>query len=1002
MQRLRSSHGPSVVSQAALRKCINVIGGEIIIIQRKISGKKIIKLLISILLLSNFAILLIPCKIQAADKRNVRVAFFPMDGYHIKTGENGYDGMDVRYLSELCEYVDWDVEYVECESWDEALELLSEKNVDLVGSAQYSEERAKIYQYTSLPSGYTFGAIAAKKDSDLAYEDFQAMKEITFGMVKTYVRRDEFLQYMKDNGVAPTIRDYDTTAELMQALESGEIDAYIHTFTEVREGDRLLGRFAPMPFYYITYQGNDDVLRELNQAIADLKISRPELETDLMNMFYHSRLDKTVVFTTEEKAYIAEKGEISVGYLDGYYPFSYEEDGECRGLARELLDTELDTAGMTIQYKKYDDPQDARKALKEGTIDVISYSTDTREELNKNDFLQIKEYAEIPLVVAMKEKKTLSQIKTLATVPYLEQEADSAFDLENINLKFYDTQQECMDAVSQDSADAVLCDGYLSEYLIGTELSYSQLSIKNVLSREHSISMVVKSDSTQLAGILNKTVGTIDARTVSEYMLKNNVYSKLSFKRFIRNHSMEINILLLAVIVIIILVAWRMINKNRKIQKLMYKDTGMDIWNLNYLIYQGEAKLLPERKGQQYAVICLNISQFRRYNIIYGWNAGQKLLELVNENLKKLVSDKNEIFARNQGDRFVLLLSFQSEETLLERLRQMEQEIEQAIYESTENHMVLQMGVYLIPQNNPDMRVAVNNATQAMEYMKDSRLSDVMLYDELIEQTLKQRHEREKLLESVVIEDNFVTYYQSKVDIRTEKVIGAEALVRFLDPTDNGAVRAPGFFIPYYEQTGRVTEIDFFVLECVCRMLRRRIQAKKSVVTVSCNFSRIHFLKQDFPERLEEVLERYQIPKELIEVEITETIVVEELQQQMVKETLDILRNRGIRISIDDFGSGYSSLGVFEQIPASVIKLDRSFLLNGEDRNRQVTIMKGIVELAQGLEAQIVCEGVETDNDVELMQEIGAYVAQGYRYAKPVPEEEFEKRLDEEAARYDA
>ncbi len=239
-----------------------------------------------------------------------------------------------------------------------------------------------------------------------------------------------------------------------------------------------------------------------------------------------------------------------------------------------------------------------------------------------------------------------------------------------------------------------------------------------------------------------------------------------------------------------------------------------------------------------------------------------------------------------------------------------------------------------------------------------------------------------------------MTYYQAKVDIRSEKIIGAEALVRFLDPTADGMVRSPGFFIPYYEQTGRVTEIDFFVLRCVCRMLQKRIRAGKPVVTVSCNFSRMHFIKPDFPERFEAVLEHYQVPKELIEVEITETIVVEELQQQIVKQTIEVLRSKGVHLSIDDFGSGYSSLGIFEQIPASVIKLDRSFLLNRQDRSRQVKIMKGIVNLARDLEAQIVCEGVETDHDVELMQEIGAYVAQGYRYARPVPEEEFEMRLD--------
>lgn len=980
-------------------KAIEGMGGGFIKGYVKMKWKKGLAFWAAMILLFGYIGMFLPQGIQAATKRTVKVAFFPMDGYHIKNGGGSYDGMDVQYLSALCEYVDWNVEYVECESWDEALKLLSGKEVDLVGSAQFSEERAQVYQYASLPSGYTFGAIAAKGDSALAYEDFAAMKDITFGMVKTYVRKNEFLQYIRDNGIKnPQMKEYDSTADLLQALEKGEIDAYIHTFTEVREGHRLLGRFAPMPFYYITYQGNDDVMRELNQAIADLKISRPELETELMNKFYQSRLDKTVVFTTEEKEYIANKEHLVVGYLDGYYPFSYEEDGDCKGLARESLDAELGYAGLKLRYKKFDDSQTAKQALERGTVDILSYCTDTKEELSSHGFRMIKEYAQIPLVVAMKDDKMLSEVKNLATVSYLESEAAATFNLQEVSLTLYGTQQDCLDAVAKGKTDAVLCDGYLSEYLMGTELSYSKLKIKSVLSREHNISIAVRNDSVQLAGILSKTIEVVDARTVSEYMLKSNVYSQVSIERFLRNHSIGIIILLMVVIVVIILVAYNMIQGSRKIQKLMYKDTGMDIWNLNYLIYQGEAKLLPERKSHQYAVVCLNISQFRRYNIIYGWNAGQRLLEVMAKNLQDTISEKDEICARNQGDRFVLLLNYQSEETFLERLRQIEQKMDEEIYRETENHMTLQMGVYLIPAENSDMHVAVNYATQALEFMKDSRLSDVMLYDKTLEETLKQRHEREKLLESVDIEENFVTYYQAKVDIRSEKVVGAEALVRFLDPTAGGMVRSPGFFIPYYEQTGRVTDIDFFVLGCVCRMLQRRIQAGKPVVTISCNFSRMHFIKPDFPERFEEVLARYQVPKELIEVEMTETIVVEELQQQIVKQTIEELRSKGVRLSIDDFGSGYSSLGIFEQIPASVIKLDRSFLLNRQDRSRQVKIMKGIVNLAQELEAQIVCEGVETDNDVELMQEIGAYVAQGYRYAKPVPEEVFEERLDRDGA----
>ena len=182
----------------------------------------------------------------------------------------------------------------------------------------------------------------------LAYEDFSAMRDITFGMVKTYVRREEFLQYLSDHGITePEIKEYGSTAELQKALDEGKIDALVHTFTEIKEGQRILGRFAPKPFYYITYSGNDDVSRELNQAIADLKINRPELETELMNKYYQSRLDKTIVFTTEEKTYIRRADAIAVGYLDGYYPFSYEKDGEFIPSSRRFLLSPLNSPSFS-------------------------------------------------------------------------------------------------------------------------------------------------------------------------------------------------------------------------------------------------------------------------------------------------------------------------------------------------------------------------------------------------------------------------------------------------------------------------------------------------------------------------------------------------------------------------------------------------------------------------------------------------------------------------------
>ena len=152
-------------------------------------------------------------------KKEVKVAFFPMEGYHTITPGGAYGGMDVEYLNALNSYLDWEFKYVRCDSWEDALAKLEAKQVDLVGSAQYSSERAEKFSYADLSSGYTFGVIATLADSEIAYEDFDHMQDITFGMVENYVREKEFLEYLADNGIYnPTIKKYTSTGYMHQFL----------------------------------------------------------------------------------------------------------------------------------------------------------------------------------------------------------------------------------------------------------------------------------------------------------------------------------------------------------------------------------------------------------------------------------------------------------------------------------------------------------------------------------------------------------------------------------------------------------------------------------------------------------------------------------------------------------------------------------------------------------------------------------------------------------------
>ncbi len=930
---------------------------------------------------------------KAADRRHVKVAFFPMEGYHELMEDGAYAGMDVEYLNALGEYTNWEIEYVTCKSWEDALQKLEAREVDLVGSAQYSYERSQIYQYADLASGYTFGVIAANSDSTIAYEDFSAMKDMIFGMVGGYIREAEFTEYLQGQGITePIVVQYATTQLMQEALQAGKIDAFVHTFTEMKEGQRMIGRFAPQPFYYITYQGNDDVLRELNQAIANLKMQMPELENTLMKKYYYERFDQKLLLTTEEKAYILEKPDIIIGYLADVYPFSYEEEDVFTGLSRDLLESTLEAVGFRAEYRGFATMKNAKEALRNGEIDVLSYSADTEQTLKEQGLKRVCVYAESPLVLVMKDGTNRSDLKRLATVSCLQHKAAAEINLDELSLTLYETQMECLDAVKYQDVDAVLCGGYLAEHLLKTDTRYNKLHIESVLNGEYEVSLVIREENAgYLESVLSKAIGSIDLQMINEYMLKGSTYQLVTFTEFVEEHSMAIIVILLVLLLLACAVTHHIVMDGRKIQKLMYKDAKLNIWNLNYLLFRGEHQRLNENK-ERYAVAYINLTQFRRYNVVYGWNAGEHVLESIAEILKKHVDKRREVCARDQVDRFALLLVYSDQQKLLERLQELKADIEKRIF-GDERWIHVRAGVYLVPPERNDLRQAVNCANQVLEFIDEEKAEEIQVYDATLEQKIKERHERERLLDSADPNKDFVAYYQSKVDIRTNEIVGAEALVRFIDPTDGGRIRAPGYFVPYYERTGKIVEIDFFVLEEVCRLLRRRMDAGEKVVPISCNFSRMHFEKQGFPDRLENVLNKYQVPKQLIEIEITETLIIEEIQHDLVKQTLDELRKRDIHLAIDDFGAGYSSLGVFEQIPASVIKLDRSFLLNQQDRSRQVKIMRGIVKMSEDLAAQIVCEGVETDEDVKLMKEIGAYLAQGYFYSKPIAGEEFEERL---------
>lgn len=303
-----------------------------------------------------------------ASPHKVKVAFFPMNGFHTYSESDGYGGMDVAYLEELRIYTGWDIVYVMCDSWNEALEMLEEKEVDLVGSAQYSEERAEVFEFASLSSGYTYGCLFVEKDSSMAFEDFEGMKDMTFGVVESYVRKGEFLEYLDRNGIAkPRLKEFGTTRELQAALKSGEIDVAAHTLTEVEEGQCLVGKFAYAPYYYMTWKGNEQLIAELNIGIEELYMDNPTLEQKLFGVYYENRREN---FAADEQRYIDGGMPVRIGFYKDTKPLSYiNEQGAYDGIYIRILKEIAGRSGINLELCPLDRGDYWKELLAAGEID---------------------------------------------------------------------------------------------------------------------------------------------------------------------------------------------------------------------------------------------------------------------------------------------------------------------------------------------------------------------------------------------------------------------------------------------------------------------------------------------------------------------------------------------------------------------------------------------------------------------------------------------------------
>lgn len=427
-----------------------------------------------------------------------------------------------------------------------------------------------------------------------------------------------------------------------------------------------------------------------------------------------------------------------------------------------------------------------------------------------------------------------------------------------------------------------------------------------------------------------------------------------------------------------------------RIDEVRKMDSLTGIFNMEGFVEHAEV-ILKEHPDRPYAILKFGINQFRYINHILGYRTGDHILREIASNLEKLC-EEGEICSRIEKDNFAILMAYEDREALDRRINSFKEKFVSQETEETLNISIhFSGGVCLIePGNKESVKRMLDKAMLAQHYRSTRRRleDDYIYYDPEIERCQLREQELVETARFAMKRDDFKMYFQPQVCLDTGKVIGTEVLVRWVKP--DGRIVMPDEFIPVFETTGFIKTLDFYMLEKLCASMRRWLDSGYHVPPVSINQSRLHLEDRKYVEEFCGVVDRWRIPHDLIAFELTESAFTE--YNEMIQRLAAELHNRRFRLDIDDFGTGYTALGLLMLIEPDVLKMDRSLTANFENPKGQL-VLKKLIEIAKETHTAIICEGIETREQVEYFRALHCDIAQGYYYYRPMPETAFEEQV---------
>lgn len=931
----------------------------------------------------------------APGKKVVRVGWF--ESTFNMTDQNGRrSGYAYEYQQKIAAYTGWEYQYVTA-SWTQLLEMLKEGEIDLLSDVSYMQERTRSMLFSSLPMGEEeFYAYIASRNTSISMDDYTTFNGKKIGVNKGSVQAQRFAEWARQYGIeADVVELTSVQQDTLQKLIYGELDVYISAnVVKADENITPICKIGSSPIYFAVNKNRPDLKKELDAAMNRIQD---------VNRYYNEQLFEKYVkkgrtssfLTFGERKWLRRNGMIRVGYRADYNPYCAEdkEKKKLTGALQEYLDA---AAGSIKNAKIYFEPvayptiNDALTALRKEEVDCVFPVNMTDYEGERIDVILTDPPMHSVMLAVVREanqrKFSLRGIVNVAVAKgnhYHDNFLKEHFP--KWGKTYFDNSDECLQAVADGRADCYLVSMYRYNR-IADKCEKLKLTSQST-GEEIGLSFALRRDELQLYSILNKTVGLVPPEVIYSALASySHEDKKVTVEDFVKDN-LAIVIAIISVATVIFLAL--LLNNARAEKKAMERqrlisvaehDDLTGLYSKNFF-REYVSRRLRRHPEQKMDFVALDIEQFLSVNELNGREFADNVLRTLGGEINGALDGTRGIACRVEADRFEIFCEQKEDyQALLDRFQAKLNGLSQNA------NVRLRMGV--MPwQEGLDTALGFNRAWMACNMVRGTNRHLMVYNDELrSRETYNQRLLND--LRRALEHRDFKVYYQPKFNIQCDppRLDSAEALVRWQHP-ELGLI-PPNDFIPLFEGNGQIEIVDNYVWAEAARQIAVWKEKFGVTVPVSVNLSRVDMFDPKLEDILDGLVKENGLERHSLKLEVTESAYTENMEELLA--VMARLRNKGYEIEMDDFGSGYSSLGALSSLPVDVLKMDRSFVMNIDQDEKAMRLVQLILDIARNLRMPVIAEGVETESQLTLLKNAGCDFVQGYYFSRPLPPEEFE------------